>query len=91
MGKNKFFVTFTNRRAFRNKYVIIKVDKDAEGNANDIARQAVWDHFGNKWMTVYPHSDLRRQIVSYGLKELTTILVNRFGHYDLEEDQERMF
>lgn len=69
----EFYVTFMQKQAFKNKYVRIMATNGSE------ARDAMFAHFGDKWMTSYEGSAFEGQIERFGLEELCCILVVNHG------------
>lgn len=45
----RFYFTFMQKQAFKNKYVIVQAVDEPQ------ARTAMFEHFGDKWMTSYSH------------------------------------
>ena len=57
------------KQAFKNHYVEIQADNMM------LARQAMFDHFGDKFVTVYDEKTFEGQADEFGLKCLVTIQV----------------
>lgn len=69
-----FYGTFMGKQAFRNNYVKIVA-------ANEVlARDAMFTHFGGKFMTVYTAEQFSGQPEQFNLTELATIYVDGGGH-----------
>jgi len=76
-----FYATFMQRQATKNHYIMITADNEK------IARDAMFEHFGNKWMTVYEEEGFGKQIIDFKLSELLHIQVIDHGcdgHESLE-------
>lgn len=73
---NIFYATFMQKQAFKNKFVKI------EAPSYEAAREAMAEHFGMKYMTVYSYEAFLPQIEQYGLSELLTIRVTDYGRGD---------
>ena len=76
-----YYFTFMNKQATKDHYVKIIAD------SNDLARQCMFDHFGDKWMTDYrdtPENPFSDQIKEYGLSMLLSITVIDHGHGSVE-------
>lgn len=74
----KYFATFMQKQAFKNHYVTIHADN------KELARDAMFAHFGDKFMTVYPGEELADQVAQFDLKELAAIQVIDHGHGSVE-------
>lgn len=70
---NIFYATFMQKQAFKSKFVKI------EAPTYEAAREAMAEHFGMKYMTVYSYEEFLPQIERYGLSELLTIKVTDYG------------
>jgi len=77
----KFYATFMQKQAFNRHYVTIIADNES------IARDAMDEHFGNKWGFMYDASRFRGQTEEYGLKELCRIAVTHYGEHQRDEYQ----
>lgn len=78
----KHYFTFMNKQAFKNKYVCITAENTA------LARNAMHEHFGDKWMTNYSWEDFEPQIERFGLSLLCNIIAIDHGssmEYILDE------
>lgn len=63
----KFYFTFMFKQAFKNLYVEIIAGNEA------LARNAMHEHFGDKWMTNYTWEQFEPQIDRFGLTKLCSI------------------
>ena len=68
-----FHFTFMSKQAFHKRYVTINAANERQ------ARDAMHDHFGDKWFTSYPEEGFGKQIIDFGLSELVTITVINHG------------
>ncbi len=76
-----FYATFMQRQATKNYYVMITAPNEKQ------ARDAMFEHFGDKWMTVYKGEGFGQQIIDFQLSELIHIQVIDHGcegHESLE-------
>lgn len=64
-----FYATFMQKQAFKNMYVEIVADNES------FARQAMFDHFGGKFFTVYPEEKFTNVISDFNLVRLCRIYV----------------
>lgn len=71
-NKNYYF-TFMNKQSFKKKYVRINAANEGE------AREAMFAHFGDKWMTSYTEDKFEGQAERWGLTELCWILCVNHG------------
>lgn len=70
----RFYATFMQKQAFKNKYVQINAP------CIESARQAMFDHFGGKFMTVYDSEGFAGQDTKYGISRLCVIDVTVYAH-----------
>lgn len=80
----KFFGTFMQKQAFKNHYVEIDASTHEHVNGcivpdSSIARQCMFDHFGDKFMTVYDEMQFEGQIDKFGLERLCHITAIDFA------------
>ena len=76
-----YYATFMQRQATKNHFIMITADNEEQ------ARDAMFEHFGNKWMTVYEEDGFEKQIIDFKLSELLHIRVINHGcreHESLE-------
>lgn len=73
-----FYGTFMQKQATRNHYVKIIAPNEA------LARQCMFTHFGEKFMTVYSNAEFEGQAEKFNLTELLNILVTDHGHGSIE-------
>lgn len=64
---NTYYATFMQKQAFKNHYIKIEAD------SMEIARETMFAHFGDKFMTVYPEEKFEGQAEEYNLHELCSI------------------
>lgn len=69
-----FYATFMQKQATKNKYVMITAEN------MDFAREAMFEHFGGKFMTVYDEPEFLPQVDRFGLSMLCRIAVVNHGH-----------
>lgn len=70
---NEYFFTFMFKQATKNHYVRILAEDEGQ------ARQAMFDHFGDKWFTSYTAEKFKDQPKEFNLKELCAIQVIDHG------------
>lgn len=80
----RFYGTFMQKQAFKNHYVEFVVLDSAAGIPNpaspeSIAREAMFAHFGDKFMTVYSEKEFDGQIERFNLRSLCKIQCKDFG------------
>ncbi len=68
-----FYATFMQKQAFKRKYVKIEAQNRWQ------ARDAMFAHFGDRFMTVYEEDGFNEQVVKYNLKQLCEIEVINHG------------
>lgn len=66
------------KQAFKNQYITIHANNMA------LARAAMFDHFGDKFVTVYDEEIFAGQPLEFNLTELTAIQVIDHGHGSVE-------
>ena len=71
---NIFYATFGQGSAFCTRYVKIQSETD------ELARAAMFQHFGPKWGFVYPADGFNQQIDQFALTMLCEIEVIDHGH-----------
>ncbi len=76
--KRKYYGTFMQKQAFSKYYVTIMAD------SIELARGAMFAHFGDKFMTVYDEDNFKGQSEKFELKNLITIEVINHGHGSIE-------
>lgn len=74
----KFYGTFMQKQATKNHYVEFDADNES------LARNAMFAHFGDKFMTVYTAKDFDGQVEQFNLKKLIGIQVIVYGHDSVE-------
>lgn len=79
MTTKKFFATFMQKQAFKSHYVEIWA-KDI-----GLARDAMFEHFGDKFMTIYNEEQFKTQPIDYNLEKLCVI--NAIDHESSKEYQ----
>lgn len=81
-----FFFTFGHGKAFKDKFVgVIAQDEEQ-------ARQAMFDHFGDKWAFNYPAPlNLRRQTRDFNLKPLIFLKAHAAGYTSIDENGNEFF
>ena len=67
------------KQAFKKLYVTIIAEN------MELAREAMFEHFGDKFMTVYAEDDFADQPMRYDLLEMCKIEVTDFGSSKLYE------
>lgn len=77
----KFYGTFMQKQATKNHYAEIDADNAA------LARDAMFAHFGENFMTVYTAEKFNGQVDRFGLKKLIGIQV--YNHHSSIEYRER--
>ena len=75
---NVYYATFMQKQAFKGKYVTILADTIGD------ARECMFAHFGEKFMTVYPSEKFKNQPDDYNLTPLCEIKVIDHGHNNME-------
>lgn len=73
-----YYGTFMQKQATRNKFVAI--DAPDEG----MARDAMFAHFGDKFMTVYDADRFSGQAEQFNMTLLLRITVTDYGHGSVE-------
>ena len=69
-----FYATFMQKQATKNKYVMITAEN------MEHAREAMHEHFGDKWTTVYDEPEFLPQVDRFGLTMLCRIVATNYGH-----------
>lgn len=73
---SKFYGTFMFKQATREMYV--KIIAPNEGRARD----AMFAHFGVKFMTIYSEEQFAGQVEKFGLSKLLTIMVDEHPNHE---------
>ena len=81
---NRFYFTFGTGTAYRSVYVEVEVEEDdfqlhLWPEAEDIAREAMYETHGKKWAFQYTEGEFAGQVERYGLKRLSLIKRNDKG------------
>ncbi len=66
------------KQVTKNHYVEIEADNMG------VARDAMFAHFGEKWVTVYTAEGFKGQVAEFGLKKLIGIQVIDHGYGSIE-------
>lgn len=69
----EYYFTFMFKQATKNQYVRILATSEVK------ARDAMFAHFGDKWMTSYTAEKFKGQPERFNLTELMSILVTDYG------------
>lgn len=76
MEQTKFYGTFMFKQATRKMYVEIIAPNEQR------ARDAMFAHFGDKFMTVYSEERFKGQVEEFGLSKLLTIMVDEHPNFE---------